>query len=134
IAWLALHTRSSLPSSITTKDTKAANFSSSRSSLRDLRALRGSSDIRKVHIGRHTGAQTIVIVRQSNFYAKHLAYSVFDSLHVARGELGMAIDLLDDAVKIRVRKRIDTDPNVIAEFDFTQPRLWNINADPQMLG
>src|ERR1043166_4786494 len=76
-----------------TKNTKAAKFCSCRSYLRELRVLRGSSDVREIHIRRHAGAQVVVIVWQPNFHPEHLTDAIFDRLHIARSELRLTIDL-----------------------------------------
>src|SRR5207237_9683860 len=72
--------------------------------------------IRKINIRGHSGAQTIVVAGQTNLYAEHLFDPVRDGLHVARGKLCLSIYLLDNAVEIFARKRIDTDSTVLAEF------------------
>src|SRR5438067_9901336 len=101
-----------------------------------LRGLRGSSTrhIWKINIGGHARAQLIVVVWQTNLHPEHLPNSIFHGLDVARCEFGLTIDLLDHARKIFPRKRIDLDAHLIANFNFTKPRLGNVNADPQMLG
>jgi hypothetical protein len=53
-------------------------------------------------------------------------------MFIARGKLGLSIYLLDDAIEIFSRKRIDPDPNVLTELDQTQPGFRNINTHPQM--
>src|SRR5438445_11291468 len=104
--------------------------------LRGLRDLGGSSTrhIWKINIGGHARAQLIVVVWQTNLHPEHLPNSIFHGLDVARCEFGLTIDLLDHARKIFPRKRIDLDAHLIANFNFTKPRLGNVNADPQMLG
>lgn len=101
------------------------------SALRDLRG--GSWNIRKINIRRHAGAQPIVIIRQTNLYAKDLFDAVFDSLHVARSEFGLAIDLFNLAGKIRSGKRIDLHSSRFTEFDFSEPGFRNVNPHPKML-
>src|SRR5439155_5006019 len=86
----------------------------------------------KIDIGSHSGAQVIVIARQLNLHAEDLFDPVGDSLHVARGKLGLPIYLLNDTIEIFSRKRIDADANVLAQFDQTQPRFRNVNADPKV--
>lgn len=51
-------------------------------------------------IGRHSGAEFIVPILQANLHSKDLANSIFNRLHVARGEFCLAIDLLDGSGKI----------------------------------
>jgi hypothetical protein len=63
-----------------------------------------SFHIRKIDISGHSGAQTIVVARQTNLDSEHLSDPVGDGLHVARGKLCLSIDLLDDAVEILARK------------------------------
>jgi hypothetical protein len=97
-----------------------------RSILRVLRAhssLFNSFYIWKINISSHSGAQTVVIAGQTDLYAEHLSDPVGDRLHVARGELGLTIYLLDDAIEIFARKRIDPDADVLAQFNQTQPRF-----------
>src|SRR4030095_10307599 len=89
---------------------------------------------RKVNVRRHSGAQTIIVARQTNLHAEYLFDSVSDSLHIARRKFGLPVDLLDNAVEIGVRKRIDTNADVLAEFDQTQPGFRDINAHPEMSG
>ena len=76
-----------------------------------------SFHIWKVNIRRHSGAQMIVIARQANFDPEHLFDPVCDGLHVARSELCLPVYLLDDAIEIRVRKRIDSNADVLAQLD-----------------
>src|SRR6266568_2133953 len=78
------------------------------------RNLLSSFYIWKINICGHSGTQTIVVAGQTNLHPKHLFDPVRDSLYVARCKLGLAIYLLDDALEIRVRKRIDTDADVLA--------------------
>ena len=63
-----------------------------------------SSDVREINIGRHAGAQTVVVVGQSDLHAKDLTNPVLDRLHVARRKFSLPIYLLDRAVKILVRE------------------------------
>src|SRR6266481_9426196 len=80
-----------------------------------------SFHIWKINICSHSGAQTIVVAGQTNLNSEYLFDPIRDGLHVARSKFGLTIYLLDHAIEIRVRKRIDTDPHVLAEFDQTQP-------------
>src|SRR5437762_14151673 len=93
-----------------------------------------SYHIRKINICGHSGTQTIVVAGQTNLDPKHLFDPVRDSVHVARRKLGLPIYLLDDAIEIRVRKRIDTDAHVLAQFDQTQPGFRHVNTHPEMAG
>src|SRR5438067_12724751 len=83
----------------------------------------GLSHIRKINIRGHAGAETVIIVWQTNLHAEYLTNSVLDGLHVARRELRLTIHLLDGAGKIFPRKRIDLHANLIANFNFTEPRF-----------
>src|ERR1700726_1410372 len=91
-----------------------------------------SFHVRKINIGRHAGAQSVVVVRQADFDAEDLTDSVLHGLYIARRKLGLAVHLLDDTVEIFARKRIDADSNLFADFDQTKPRLGNINAHAEM--
>ena len=83
-------------------------------------SLIGSSfHIRKINVRRHSGAQTIVVARQTNLHAEYLFDTVSDGLHIARRKFGLPTDLLDNAIKIGVRKRIHTDADVLAQLDQT---------------
>src|ERR1041385_4677524 len=93
-----------------------------------------SWNVRKINVCRHAGAKAIIIIRQSDFDAEDLFDAVFDSLDIAWCELGLAIDLLDFTGKIFARKRIDTDPDLLAKLDFAEPGFRNVNAHPKMLG
>src|ERR1700757_4423061 len=73
-----------------------------------------SFHIRKVNICRHSSAQTIVVAGQTNLHAKYLFDAVRDSLHIAWRKFGLPIDLLDYAIEIGVRKRIDANADVLA--------------------
>src|SRR5437773_12043970 len=101
-------------------------------SISVLSRVLSSFHIGKINIRRHSRAQTVVVARQTNLYSEHLFDPIRDGLHVARGKLGLPIDLLDDSIEIFTRKRIDTHPNMLAKFDQTQPRLRNINTHPEM--
>src|SRR6266480_2441682 len=116
-----------------TKHTKYPKRNSQQS-FRVFRGHRYSFHIGKINISSHSGAQMIVVTGQANLHSEHLSDTVRHRLHVARGKLGLPIYLLDDAIEIFSRKRIDTDPNVLAQFDQTQPRFRNINAHPEMAG
>src|SRR2546421_7585890 len=98
------------------------------------RGHRYSFHIEKINVSSHSGAQTIVVGRQTNLHPKHLFDTVRDRLHVARGKFGLTIYLLYDAVEIFAGKGIDTDPDVLAQFDQTQPGFRNINANPDVSG
>src|SRR5882724_11558678 len=65
--------------------------------------------IRKINVCGHSGAQAIVVSRQTNLHAEHLLDPVCDGLHVARGELGLPIYLLDHTIEIFTREGIHTD-------------------------
>src|SRR6266581_7305628 len=95
--------------------------------------LRRSFHARKINVGSHAGAETIVVVRQPNLDPEYLFDAVFHRLHVTRRKLGLTIDLLDHARKIFAPKRIDAHTHLIAEFNFAKTRFWNIHADPKML-
>src|SRR4029077_14213867 len=110
-AWSALRTRSSAHSLIYHLE----------------RSETYSFHIWKINICGHSSAQTIVVAGQTNLHPKHLFDPVRHGLHVARSKLGLAIYLLDYAIEIRVRKGIDRDAHVLAQFDQTQPRLRNVN-------
>src|SRR4029453_15968408 len=88
----------------------------------------------KVNVRRHSGAQTIVVARQTNLHAEYLFDTVSDGLHIARRKFRLSTDLLDNAVEIGVRKRIHTDADVLAQLDQTQPRFRDVNAHPEMAG
>src|SRR5512133_809759 len=96
--------------------------------------LRSSFHPWKVNVRRHSGAQTIVVARQTNLHAEYLFDTVSDGLHIARRKFGLPIDLLDNAVEIRVRKRIHADAYVLAQLDQTQPGFRDINTHPEMSG
>src|SRR5436305_1073824 len=102
-------------------------------SILRIRSSARSWDVWKINVGRHAGTKTIVIIRQSDFDAEDLFDAVFDSLHITRRKLGLAIDLLDSPWKIDMRKRIDTDADLLAKFDFAEPRFRHVNAHPKVL-
>jgi hypothetical protein len=68
-------------------------------------------------VRRHSGAQFVVPILQSNFYAEDLADPILDGLHVARSELSLPIDLLDRSGKIFSWKRIHSDSDRVAHLD-----------------
>ena len=92
-----------------------------------------SFHIRKINIRGHSGAQSIVVIRQPDLHAEHLSDAVFNCLDVARRKFSLSIDLLDDAREIFARKRIDPDADLFAKFDHAEPGFWNVNAHPKML-
>src|SRR5439155_4632199 len=101
-------------------------------SIRVYSWLLSSLHIWKINVRSHSRAQTIIVSRQTDLHSEHLFDPVRDGLHVARGKLGLPIYLLDDAIEIFARKRIDTDANMLAELNQTQPGFGNINAHPEM--
>ena len=72
--------------------------------FRVFRGYRFSFHIREINISSHSGAQVIIVARQSNLHAEYLFDSVGDSLHVARGKFGLPIYLFDKAIEIFPRK------------------------------
>src|SRR5438477_9684889 len=92
-----------------------------------------SFHIREISISGHAGAQTLVAIRQTDFYTENLANSILHRLHIARREFSLPIDLLNRAGEFVVREGIDSHSRLISNSNLSQPRLRYENAHPQML-
>src|SRR5437667_3685002 len=60
------------------------------------------------HIRGHSGKDAAGRIIDANLYAKHLVHAFLAGLDISRQEFSLLIDLFQDSLKNRIRKRIDS--------------------------
>src|SRR5438045_4993693 len=87
----------------------------------------------QVHVGSHACKNMASGIIDANFYANDLVNALFASLHIARQEFSLLIDLLDDAIESSVRKRIDANFGFLANLDSANFGFRNVDANVDLI-
>src|ERR1700730_16908713 len=87
----------------------------------------------QLHVSRHTAAHTTGGVIDANFYADYFMHPFAASLHVARKQFGLLINLLNHAIENGVGKRVDTDFRLLAQAHAANFRFRDVNADVHLI-
>src|SRR5271168_3214841 len=82
----------------------------------------------QLYIRGHSGEDVAGGVIDANLHTEHLVHTFFRGLHVARKKFRLLIDLLDDAVEHRFRKRVHANFGFFAQLYTTNLCFGNVDA------
>src|ERR1700730_9382305 len=83
----------------------------------------------QLHVSRHAATHASGGVIDANFYADYFVHPFTASLHIARKKFGLLINLLHNADKNGVGKRVDADLRLLPDAHPADFRFRDVNAD-----
>src|SRR5216684_1368295 len=85
------------------------------------------------HVGSHAGQHASGRIIDANFYAHELVDALFTSLHVARQEFGLLVDLFDDAIESGFWKGIDAYFSFLPNLHAADFGFGNVDAHVDLI-
>ncbi len=78
---------------------------------------------------RHAASRII----DANLYAKHLVHAFLAGLHISRQEFSLLIDLFQDSLKNRIRKRVDSNFGFLPELEAAIFGFGDVDANVDLI-